>query len=238
MIGSPSQERRERADRILDTAKDLLLRWGYRRVTVDELARRSGVGKGTIYLHWRSREEVFRAVAAREGAAMMETVVAAVRADPAEVALHRYMRRQFVEAMSRPVLRAVFTRDAETLGAFLDAPAHRRLEETKRHATREYLAILAAEGLLRPDLRAEDLDYSLTAVVFGFFAIESLLPPGTGLELEQKAGHVADAVHRMFEPAAAPARSRLERAARKADEVLTVLNDGYRRVAYGGGDDE
>ena len=53
-------DRRERADRILDTARELLLAWGYRRVTIDELARRAGVGKGTIYLHWRSREEVFQ----------------------------------------------------------------------------------------------------------------------------------------------------------------------------------
>ena len=48
-------DRRVRADRILDTARELLLLWGYRRVTIDELARRAGVGKGTIYLH-RSEE--------------------------------------------------------------------------------------------------------------------------------------------------------------------------------------
>ena len=53
--------------------------WGYRRVTIDELARRAGVGKGTIYLHWRSREEVFHAVSAREAAAMADAIVDAVR---------------------------------------------------------------------------------------------------------------------------------------------------------------
>ena len=70
----------ERADRILDTARQLLLSWGYRRVTIDELARRAGVGKGTIYLHWRSREEVFHAVSAREAAAMTDAIVGALDA--------------------------------------------------------------------------------------------------------------------------------------------------------------
>ncbi len=137
-------DRRERADRILDTARDLLLLWGYRRVTIDELARRAGVGKGTIYLHWRSREEVFHAVSTREAAAMADAIVQAIRDDPAEVALHRYLRRLFVEAMNRPVLRALYTRDADTLDTFLASANHHRLEESKLGVSRDYLGVLAA----------------------------------------------------------------------------------------------
>src|SRR6201996_7809593 len=136
MAERPGVARRDRADRILDTARDLLLAWGYRRVTIDELARRAGVGKGTIYLHWRSREEVFHAVSAREAAEMADAIVGAVRDDPAEVALHRYLRRLFVEAMNRPVLRALYTRDADTLGTFLAAALHHRLEESKLDVNR------------------------------------------------------------------------------------------------------
>ena len=133
-------DRQDRADRILDAARELLLSWGYRRVTIDELSRRAGVGKGTIYLHWRSREDIFHAVSAREAATMADAIVDAVRADPTEVALHRYHRRLFVEAMQRPVLRALYTRDADTLGSFLAAPHHQQLEESKLGVTRDYLA--------------------------------------------------------------------------------------------------
>ncbi|HEX3548661.1 MAG TPA: helix-turn-helix domain-containing protein, partial [Mycobacterium sp.] len=91
MVQRSHVDRVERADRILNTARDLLLRWGYRRVTIDEVARRTGVGKGTIYLHWRSREELFHAVSAREAAAMTDAVVGALEHDPAEVTLHRYL---------------------------------------------------------------------------------------------------------------------------------------------------
>jgi hypothetical protein len=42
-------DRQDRANRVLDTARELLLSWGYRRVTIDELSRRAGVGKGTIF---------------------------------------------------------------------------------------------------------------------------------------------------------------------------------------------
>jgi AcrR family transcriptional regulator len=89
--------RRERADRILDTAKELLLRWGYRRIRIDEVAKRSGVGKGTVYLHWRTREQMLSAVGTRETAEMIDAVAAAIRADPQEVMPHRLMQRS-VEA--------------------------------------------------------------------------------------------------------------------------------------------
>src|ERR1700748_3483985 len=99
MAERPGVARRDRGDPILDTARALLLAWGYRRVTIDELARRAGVGKGTIYLHWRSREEVFQAGSAREAAEMADAIVDEIRADPAEVALHRYLRRVEVEGV-------------------------------------------------------------------------------------------------------------------------------------------
>jgi AcrR family transcriptional regulator len=43
---------------ILDHADALLARFGYARFTVDDLARAVGIGKGTIYLHFQSKEEV------------------------------------------------------------------------------------------------------------------------------------------------------------------------------------
>lgn len=231
-------DRTQRADRILDTARDLLLRWGYRRVTIDELAHRAGVGKGTAYLHWRSREEVFHAVSAREAAEMTEAIVSALRNDPSEVALHRYLRRLFVEAMNRPVLRALYTRDADTLDTFLAAANHRRLEETKLGVNRDYLGVLAAEEMLRPGLRAADLDYTLPAIVFGFFAAEPFLPAGTRLNLEQKADQLAGTVHRAFEPADAPERDRVNCAAAKAIPIFERLVWDYRTTTYGGDHDD
>ncbi|ORV99742.1 TetR/AcrR family transcriptional regulator [Mycobacterium kyorinense] len=229
-------DRRERADRILDTGRDLLLSWGYRRVTIDELARRAGVGKGTIYLHWRSREEVFHAVSAREAAAMADAIVDAVRHDPAEVALHRYLRRLFVEAMNRPVLRALYTRDSDTLGTFLSTARHQRLEESKLGVNRDYLGVLAEEGMLRSDLNVEDLDYTLPTIVFGFFAAEPFHPPSIRLTLQEKADQLAGTVRRAFEPTAAPSRDTVKRAAAKALPILARLAREYRAATYGGDD--
>src|SRR5215510_7050800 len=45
-------------DAILDATDRLLARFGYRKMTVEDIAIEAGIGKGTIYLHFASKEEV------------------------------------------------------------------------------------------------------------------------------------------------------------------------------------
>jgi AcrR family transcriptional regulator len=76
--------REELRDVILDAADRLLARYGYRKMTVDDLAKEAGIGKGTVYLFFPSKQEValcwidrkiqrlvarLRAVAAGDGSA-------------------------------------------------------------------------------------------------------------------------------------------------------------------------
>ena len=44
--------------RILDAADRLLAQSGFARMTVEDLAREAGIGKGTVYLYFRSKEDV------------------------------------------------------------------------------------------------------------------------------------------------------------------------------------
>ncbi|HEU4753536.1 MAG TPA: TetR/AcrR family transcriptional regulator [Armatimonadota bacterium] len=50
--------REELRDEILDAADRLLTRFGYRKMTVDDLAVEAGIGKGTVYLYFPSKQEV------------------------------------------------------------------------------------------------------------------------------------------------------------------------------------
>ena len=169
---------------------------------------------------------------------MTNAIVDALRTDLADVALHRYLRRLFVEAMDRPVLRALYTRDADTLDKFLVAANHQRLEATKLGVNRDYLSVLAAEEMLRPDLRPTDLDYTLPTIVFGVFAAEPFLPPAIELTLQQKADQLADTIRRAFEPADTPGKDTLKRAAAKAIPIFERLRRDYEAATYRGGDDD
>jgi AcrR family transcriptional regulator len=50
--------REELRESILDAIERLLARYGYRKTTMEDLAREAGIGKGTTYLYFPSKAEV------------------------------------------------------------------------------------------------------------------------------------------------------------------------------------
>ncbi len=45
-------------DAILDATDRLLAQYGYKNMTIEHLAKEVGIGKGSIYLHFKSKEEI------------------------------------------------------------------------------------------------------------------------------------------------------------------------------------
>jgi len=45
-------------DAILDATDRLLARYGYKKMTIDDLAAEVGIGKGSVYLHFTSKQEI------------------------------------------------------------------------------------------------------------------------------------------------------------------------------------
>ena len=48
----------ELEDRILDAAESMMARFGYRRMSLQDIAREAGLARRTIYLHFSGKEEV------------------------------------------------------------------------------------------------------------------------------------------------------------------------------------
>lgn len=53
-----SVSKKNTRDAILDATDRLLTRNGYKKMTIDDLAQEVGIGKGSIYLHFESKEEI------------------------------------------------------------------------------------------------------------------------------------------------------------------------------------
>ena len=73
-------------DVILDAADRLLARYGYRKMTMEDLAQEVGIGKGTIYLHFRSKEDLVLSHIDRLISRLKERLLVIARGDggPAE----------------------------------------------------------------------------------------------------------------------------------------------------------
>jgi AcrR family transcriptional regulator len=201
-IAISSDRRLARQERILDAAAQLLLRVGYGRVTIEDVAQASEVGKGTVYLHWRTREDLFAAVLDRELARALEEVAEWVIDEPGSWQLHRLIRAAFLAIMGRPLLKAMFQSDPEVLGRF----ARRRPAERARDraaALDRYLGWLSGIGQVRQDLPLEDLSVAVLSVWSGYVLLEpqvmaaadeAQLVPG----MERRADLLAATMHSAF----------------------------------------
>ncbi|GER91713.1 TetR family transcriptional regulator [Dictyobacter vulcani] len=198
--GEPEvSRRRERAERILDAAAALILRWGFQKTTLDDVSRQAGVAKGTMYLHWKTREELFRALIGREKLAMAEDLRQRISADPAGATLRGILKYSALALMQRPLLKAVLMRDIDVLGKLAQGEQSRTAHVEKLMGFNVYLELLRDYGLIRTDLSLRAQIYMFSAIFMGFFFVAPLMPDEYTLSDEELADLMAETVHRTLE---------------------------------------
>lgn len=173
----------DRVDRVLDAAAELLVRWGYRRVTVEDVAAHAGIGKGTVYLHFHTKEALFLTALLRGYRSVVAGITERMRADPEEVLPGRMVRSLFVALLSDPVARPVYFGDTEMLGR-LAKEAHNTLGPLRERGielNRSHYQLLRDAGLLRTDRTVAEQHYLVQAVGAGFWYLEPFeLPTAPG----------------------------------------------------------
>lgn len=91
------QRERERKEReIVETARELFFEKGYLATTVDDIAARLEVSKGSIYLRFSSKDEIYYAVA-RSGLEVFRDMLASASADGTGLERFTAMGRAYVE---------------------------------------------------------------------------------------------------------------------------------------------
>ena len=216
----------ERADRILDAAGALLLRLGYRKVTIEDIANQADIGKGTVYLHWRTKAQLFNALMLRESISLLEELLDRLRDDPAEIIPHRFVRASFVATMRRPLLVAVLTGDTELLGKLKDGP----LRSQEVLANEQYYDLMTRHRLLRDDV--PNLIYAMRAAAAGFYLIDNLDPDAVNLDPETKADALAHTLRHAFEPAETPDPAAVAASAAALTAVFEDLIASYHKWIY------
>jgi AcrR family transcriptional regulator len=182
--------RRPRADaernraRLLDAARTAFAP-GQPAVTLEQIARDAGVGIGTLYRHFPTREALVEALYRKELADLCASAPVLLRTLAPELALRAWMNgfADYVAAKREmaDALRAVFASGAVTV-------SQARAELTV--AVRAILDAGITDGTLRGDVRPEDI----VAMIVGIFTATSIA--GGREQLERMFDLLIDAVRR------------------------------------------
>lgn len=203
-----------------------MIRFGYRKVTIEDIAKQAGVGKGTVYLHWRTKDLLFEAMLLRESSNVTEEVLEVLRKDPPQVQPHRFLRLSFLASHRRPLMHALLVRDADVLGTLRDSA----LRDQQLLANQRFFALITRHRLLRDDV--PNLVYALHAAITGFYAVDNLEPEIAELDLHAKADALAHVVRHSFEPDTEPTPEALAATVRETDALFSDLIATYRKWIY------
>jgi len=111
---------RQREQRILDAALELLLEYGEETVTVEQIAHHVDIGKGTIYKHFTSKVEIYMRLLFNYEAQLEDSLKQAIR--EAEQGNYAAPARAYFESrMSDPTKDRLFQRLEEKIIALKQA---------------------------------------------------------------------------------------------------------------------
>jgi AcrR family transcriptional regulator len=175
----PEVEQGRRAQRILDAAAELVLRWGCKRVTIEEVAKHAGIGKGTVYLHFASRARLFASMLVRESLGLVDELTAAIARDATAVLPSEQARLTYLGVHRRPLLRAMSLRDHDVLGDLAHEGALEPLRDGKDELAHDLFALFRRHGLMRTDLDIPTQNHVAGAIQVGFYLHRPV--PGSGV---------------------------------------------------------
>lgn len=179
----PDGKQRIKRARILESAIDLFVRYGYRKTSMEEVAGAAGVAKGTIYLYYRNKAElVLHAIALEKSGyvARLEPLLTAALA-PAE-RLQALIALGLISLQEMPLLSSLSGGDHELAHALAEVDAS-VLAEVDGWRAEFMIGLLdeASERVLDRSLLLERAQV-LIDVISGVVLSGVLAEKGAGLE--------------------------------------------------------
>jgi AcrR family transcriptional regulator len=131
-------------------------------VSLEEIARRAGVGIGTLYRHFPTREAVVEAVYRREVEQLAEAVPQLLQTSPAGAALHKWMHLFVDYIATKRII-------APSLGAAAGRTSslHASSVELITNAISTLVKRAIASGDVRKDIDPSDLLRAMVGVSYG-----------------------------------------------------------------------
>lgn len=171
--------------RILDAALTEYLAHGFRRTSMDDVARRAGIGRATIYRRFAVRDELVQAVLVRETSRFFADIAEATNELP--TVADRLVEGFVVGlrmARTQPLLQRMLTNEPETSIPFLTTDGGPAMMVMTEFLLREYLSGARTKAGATPEEVAEILVRLFISLVL---TPESCLPLRTDDEARETA---------------------------------------------------
>ncbi|GHO71906.1 putative transcriptional regulator [Ktedonobacter sp. SOSP1-52] len=161
----------ERETQILRAAAAVIIRQGYDKTTISDIAEEAGVSRGTVYLYFKGKEELFEALLYWEWMQYAQTWLEALESDPRGGTMGGFYRAVFRAVGSRPLMASIMRRDRRVLGTYLRKPDTLFAWMGPGSITVDFIRALQEAGVIRQDLDPRVTAHLLETLSYGQLTI-------------------------------------------------------------------
>ena len=166
----------QRQQQILDAAAAVIIRLGYDKTTMSDIAQAAGASRRTVYLYFNGKEELFEALLYREYMLYAQTWLEHIEADPQGGSLGGVYRAMFHAVNSRPLIAAMLRRDPRMIGNYLRKRDNIFARLVSGVNTLDFFQALQAAGAIRQDIDAAVLLHIVEMLSYGQLTIGDFKP--------------------------------------------------------------
>ncbi len=191
----------ERQQQILDAAAARIVRHGYDKTTMGDIADEAGVSRGTVYLYFKGKDELFEALIYREYLEYARTWLELVEADPRGGTVGGYYRATLSAVSRRPLIAALMRRDPRIVRRYLRRRDNLFAWVQTSPFVLETLRALQKAGTIRPDVDVGVAAHIIEMVAYGQLAIAEWKPADQLPPYDVVMETLADMMDRSLSPA-------------------------------------
>ena len=191
----------ERQQQILDAAAVVIIRLGYDKATMRDIAEEAGASRRTVYLYFKAKEQLFEALLYREYMLYAQTWLEQIDEDPRGGTVGGFYRAQFHSVNSRPLIAAMLRRDRRVIGNYLRKRDNLFTQMNSEVDTTGFFQALQAAGAIRQDIDAAVILHIVEMLSYGQLTIADFKPPDQFPPYDAVMEAMADMMDRALMPA-------------------------------------
>ena len=180
-----AREFKRREEDIIQAAFDLFAEHGIEYVTIDMIAEKAEVGKGTIYKHFTSKNEIFAVLIIRQGHELLEMLESVPWDAPVLVQIKKTMR-VFWDMQVKDIRKFAVYRKCDQLLLMDDmAPEVLIQFEKQSNMKNEFIRGLIKKAIDEQIFKDESVDHLTVAAIGLFSGVFDYILAGEGKPSEE-----------------------------------------------------
>lgn len=189
-----------RHDAIIKAAETLFIRFGYDKTSVADIAKQAGISKGAIYLHFKSKDELFERLLMTKMGKFSFAWMENVEADPYG-GLMSGMYIAMLSAMHKDVfITAMMRQDGQFFGSYMTKPNSMFKNQYQQNTRQEFIKMMQDVGCVRKELDPLTTAHVMNIISHGLVSIGQVIDEKDIPPIEATIKTLADIMDKALTP--------------------------------------